>query len=88
MGTGVYTTTVNLDKQQAAKSWTIDLGDVRESARVYVNGTFAGCTWAAPFRLDLGNLLKRVKTPSPSRSPISRPTASPTLTAVASSGVR
>lgn len=59
MGTGVYTTTVNLDKQQAAKSWTIDLGDVRESARVYVNGTFAGCTWAAPFRLDLGNLLKK-----------------------------
>lgn len=56
MGTGVYTTYLNMTEKQAAQAWTIDLGDVRESARVYVNGTFAGCAWAVPFTLDCGKL--------------------------------
>ena len=58
MGTGVYTTTVTLTKAQAEKQWTIDLGDVRESARVYINGTFIGCAWAVPYVLDTKNTLK------------------------------
>lgn len=61
MGTGIYTTTIVLTKAEAAKQWTIDLGDVRESARVYVNGQYAGCAWAVPFTLDLGNMLKAGK---------------------------
>lgn len=52
MGTGVYTTTLTLNKQQAQKQWMIDLGDVRESARVYINGELIGCAWAVPFILD------------------------------------
>ena len=48
MGTGVYTTTFKLTKQQAEQHWMIDLGDVRESARVYINGQFIGCAWAVP----------------------------------------
>ena len=55
-GTGVYTTHLNMTEKEAARAWTIDLGDVRESARVYVNGTLAGCAWAVPFTLDCGNL--------------------------------
>ena len=55
MGTGVYQTTVKLDKKQAMKSWSIDLGDVRESARVYVNGEYVGCAWSVPFTMDLGH---------------------------------
>ena len=39
-------------------NWTIDLGDVRESARVYINDTFVGCAWAAPFTLQFSNLFK------------------------------
>ena len=58
MGTGVYTTTVTLTKVQAEKQWIIDLGDVRESARVYINGTFIGCAWAVPYVLDTKNTLK------------------------------
>ena len=58
MGTGVYTTSVTLTKAQAEKQWTIDLGDVRESARVYINGTFIGCAWAVPYVLDTKNTLK------------------------------
>jgi hypothetical protein len=34
------------------------LGDVRESARVYINGTFIGCAWAVPFILDCNNVFK------------------------------
>lgn len=57
-GTGVYTTTVNIPKKEAAGEWQIDLGDVRESARVYINGKYAGTAWAAPFRLNFRDLLK------------------------------
>ena len=61
MGTGVYTTTFKLTKQQARQHWMIDLGDVRESARVYINGQFIGCAWAVPFILDCRNTLKKGK---------------------------
>ena len=33
------------------KKWQIDLGDVRESARVYINGQNIGCAWSVPFSL-------------------------------------
>ena len=59
MGTGVYTTTFRLTKEQARQHWQIDLGDVRESARVYINDKFIGCAWAVPFVLDCGNTLKK-----------------------------
>ena len=58
MGTGVYTTKVRLTKAEAKKRWQIDLGDVRESARVYINGQFIGCAWSVPFVLDCRNTLK------------------------------
>ena len=59
MGTGVYTTSFKLNKQQAKQHWMIDLGDVRESARVYINGQFIGCAWAVPFILDCRNTLRK-----------------------------
>ena len=60
MGTGVYTTNVKLTAKQLkdAKGWMIDLGDVRESARVYVNGKLLGCAWSVPYQLDLGKAFK------------------------------
>ena len=61
MGTGVYTTTFQMTKQQVRQHWMIDLGDVRESARVYINGQFVGCAWAVPFILDCRNTLKKGK---------------------------
>ena len=36
----------------------IDLGDVRESARVYINGQFIGCAWSVPFILDTRGTLR------------------------------
>ena len=59
MGTGIYTTTFRLTKQQAKQRWLLDLGDVRESARVYLNDQFLGCAWAVPYILDCRNALKK-----------------------------
>ena len=59
MGTGVYTTTVKMTEQEAAKSWAIDLGDVRESARVYINDQLIGCAWSVPFMLDCKDAAQR-----------------------------
>ena len=61
MGTGVYTTHIKLKKKDLSNvnHWLIDLGDVRESARVYINGQFVGCAWSAPFVLDCKNTLKK-----------------------------
>ncbi|MBQ2208987.1 MAG: glycosyl hydrolase family 2 [Prevotella sp.] len=61
MGTGVYETTFRLTKEQALQPWTIDLGDVRESARVYINGQYIGCAWAVPFVLDCAGSLHKGK---------------------------
>ena len=58
MGTGVYTTHMKLSKKDLAGRWQIDLGDVRESARVYINGHFIDCAWCVPFVLDCKNALK------------------------------
>lgn len=59
MGTGVYTTTIQLSSEEARKHWALDLGDVRESARVYINGQFIGCAWAVPFVLDCHDSLRK-----------------------------
>ena len=63
MGTGVYETTVKLKKKDLkdATAWKIDLGDVRESARVYINGQYLGCAWSVPYVLDCKNTLKKGK---------------------------
>ena len=61
MGTGVYTTTIKIDKKQALKHWTIDLGDVRESARVYINGEYIGCAWSVPYSMEIGNKFHKGK---------------------------
>ncbi len=59
MGTGVYETKFSVEKLLANASYVLQLGDVRESARVYVNGKFAGTVWAAPFECTIGKFLKQ-----------------------------
>lgn len=57
MGTGIYSLEIDLPALKA-DDWILDLGDVRESARVRINGKDAGCTWAVPYQLKVGRLLK------------------------------
>ena len=61
MGTGTYETTFTLTAAQmktATHGFRIDLGDVRESARVWLNEEYIGCAWAAPFVLDCAGHIK------------------------------
>ena len=57
MGTGVYSLDIELPALKA-DNWILDLGDVRESARVRINGQEAGCVWAVPYQLKVGQFLK------------------------------
>lgn len=59
MGTGIYETTFKLSKDEAKRHWSIDLGDVRESARVYINNQYIGCAWAVPYILNCKNALQK-----------------------------
>ena len=61
MGTGTYATTFTVTASQlksATGGFRINLGDVRESARVWINGEYIGCAWAAPFVLDCKGLVR------------------------------
>ena len=41
-----------------AEDWLLDLGDVRESARVRLNGKDVTTAWSIPFRVRVGEFLK------------------------------
>lgn len=60
MGTGTYTTSVTLTEEdlQSSADIIIDLGDVRESAKVTVNGVYVGTAWSVPFALSIKSALK------------------------------
>ncbi len=55
-GAAMYTINVDLSNS-ASDHYLLDLGDVRESARVWVNHKPAGALVALPFRLDISELL-------------------------------
>ncbi|MCH5326748.1 MAG: glycosyl hydrolase family 2 [Duncaniella sp.] len=57
-GTGRYETTFTLPADIKADDWMLNLGDVRESARVAINGVPIGILWAVPFRTLVGSYLK------------------------------
>ena len=59
-GTVRYKTTVNVPAGSISGSSDVllDLGDVRESAHVYINGRDAGVAFCAPFQLSVGKYLR------------------------------
>ena len=52
-GTARYTTTFDLNLKQIGKSGWLELGDVRESATVRLNGKMLGTAWSLPFRVPI-----------------------------------
>jgi hypothetical protein len=60
MATGRYTTHFKMKKLPNCR-YVLDLGDVRESARVVVNGKEAGTLFCVPFRLDISSQLQNGK---------------------------
>ena len=57
VGTACYTTSFRIDKLSADEYW-LNLGDVRESARVRINGMSADTLFAVPFKTAVGKYLK------------------------------
>ncbi|MBQ9361792.1 MAG: glycosyl hydrolase family 2 [Bacteroidaceae bacterium] len=53
MATGVYKTTFRLGSIQPGAAFILDLGDVRETAHVFVNGQDCGILFAVPYRMDI-----------------------------------
>lgn len=56
-GTALYTLQFDAPNVEA-DNWKLNLGDVRESAKVWLNGKFIGDVWSVPFSIHLGNLKK------------------------------
>ncbi|WP_304233517.1 glycosyl hydrolase [Jiulongibacter sediminis] len=56
-GTAVYS--VKFNRPTKAKKWLLQLPDVRESARIRLNGTEIGTLWANPFEIQLPELKKK-----------------------------
>ena len=57
-GTARYETEFEIPAGIAADDWQLDLNDVRETARVFVNGQQVDLLWSLPFRTRIGAFLK------------------------------
>ena len=54
-----YETGFVLKNQELKKQMVLDVGQVHESAEVYINGIKAGCVWTTPFRINISKFLKK-----------------------------
>ena len=57
-GSAVYTNTFRLPKDAPGGRLYLDLGMVRDMAKVRVNGIYVGGVWTAPYRVDITSALK------------------------------
>lgn len=57
-GTARYAVEFDLPRAAGADDWLIDLGDVRETARLFVNGREAAALWSFPYRAMVGDFLE------------------------------
>jgi hypothetical protein len=55
-GTARYSVTFN-NPDNSVQQWQLNLGDVRESARIWLNGKALGCLWSVPFITETGALV-------------------------------
>lgn len=59
-GEAAYKTSFSLQKK-TDQHYQLQLGEIGESARVWINGKDAGVVWAHPYTLEIGNLLQNGK---------------------------
>lgn len=53
MATGIYSTSFEMPSIPTNAAFILDLGDVRETAHVLINGKDAGTLFAVPYRVDI-----------------------------------
>ena len=58
-GTATYTNTINIDKVEAGMDYWLDLGKVDMAAVVSLNSKSVGRLWAAPYRVNLKDIIKK-----------------------------
>lgn len=59
-GVATYTRTIDAPSSwKPGQSLLLDLGTIGDVAEVRVNGQLAGTAWQAPYRVDIGRLIKR-----------------------------
>lgn len=58
MGTAVYSSKFVINKDDLTKHFQLDLGDVRETARVRINGENVATLWAVPYQCQIEKFLK------------------------------
>jgi hypothetical protein len=59
-GVATYSKTLDLPQgPEAGRAYLLDLGEVQDIARVYVNDTEVGTVWRPPFRVDVTGSLRR-----------------------------
>jgi hypothetical protein len=59
-GTGCYK--ISFDKPGVkADDWILDLGEIRDSARVTLNGHYVGSAWSVPYKIAVGKFLREGK---------------------------
>lgn len=56
-GIARYRQSINLQEADKSKNFYLDLGEVYDLARVYVNGKNMGVIWAAPYRIKITDAL-------------------------------
>jgi hypothetical protein len=59
-GTGVYSSTFHLPNNKAA-DYLLQLGEVNESARVWINDKEVGILWSVPYQAHIGKYVKKGK---------------------------
>ncbi|HMI01044.1 MAG TPA: glycosyl hydrolase [Pedobacter sp.] len=57
-GTATYHKTFSIKEEIAGKTISIDLGEVRDLAEVFINGKSAGILWKKPFSADITKLVR------------------------------
>jgi len=60
-GTARYTISFDMPDSLMAEYWQLDLGEVRESASIRLNGKELGTLWSIPFNLQFDKHLKKGK---------------------------
>ncbi len=56
-GVAVYSTSFSVNKAEA-EDWLLDLGDVRETAKVSINGEHVQTLWCVPYEIFIGDYLE------------------------------
>jgi hypothetical protein len=60
-GTAVYSTTLNLEKENKGENLYLDLGELSAMAKVKINGVYVGGVWTAPYRVNVTGKLHKGK---------------------------